>query len=277
MTIAFLLKNALRHCLLGLGLVLSSAWVHAGPVQCGQTPIRLAFYDFGLFYFEDADKRAAGIDKDLVDELIARTGCKFETQLMSRARIWADLANGSLDMSVSGIQNAERDQFAWFVPYLTMKNYAVVHGNVGKTVHAADDFLVSRSLKFGVVRSFKHGVQQDQWLETLRAQGRVEESPDAVTIFRKLKDHRVDAVFSQPAVYRKLIQELGMGNTVQVQDWTPKEKGVPHALILAKQRFSQEDSVQWGAVIRSLRDTGTLKALYGRYLPPVEVGRMLNY
>ncbi len=135
-----------------------------------------------------------GIDKDIVDELIKRSGCKFETQVMARARIWADLANGALDMTVSGIQTAERDRYAWFAHFLTMKNYALVrHANDAK-VQSADDFLKQPKLKFDVVRAFRHGEQQDQWLDQLRAQQRVEENPD-----------------------------VDMTRTIAIQDWTPKE------------------------------------------------------
>jgi polar amino acid transport system substrate-binding protein len=102
---------------------------------------------------------------------------------MARARIWADLANGASDMTVSGIQTAERDRFAWFSHYLTMKNYALVRLANGTKIQGADNFLKQPKLKFGVVRAFRHGEQQDKWLNQLRAQQRVEESPDVDTIF----------------------------------------------------------------------------------------------
>ncbi len=257
---------------LGLLVAFHAGWLGAAPLNCGSPPIRLAFYEYGFFY-----DKGKGIDKDIVDELIRRSGCRFDTQVMTRARIWAELAEGNLDMSVSGIQNAERDRFAWFAPYLSMKNHVVLHVGAAATVRRSEDFLANSALQFGVVRAFKHGVEQDQWLEQLRSRQRVQESPNAETVFRKIKERRVDAMFSQPPVYRKFIEELDLHKEVAIQDWTPAEKGVPHGLILAKSRFSATDAEQWRALLGEMRADGALKRIFSRYLPAGEVQRMLEF
>jgi len=110
----FLLGVRRAAVFVGIALLLACQSLLAGPVNCGPRPIRLAFYTYGAFYFEDAHGKEHGVDKDIVDALAKRSGCRFETQLMARARIWADLASGNLDMSVSGIETPERGQFAWF-------------------------------------------------------------------------------------------------------------------------------------------------------------------
>ncbi|MEN9867950.1 MAG: hypothetical protein RL748_3540 [Pseudomonadota bacterium] len=247
----------------------------ARAFDCGPRPIRLAFYETGFFYFENA-KGPQGIDKEIVDELIKRSGCQIQTQLMVRARIWADLASGELDMSVSGIQNPERDRFAWFAPYLSTKNYAILGKRAAK-VHSAQEFIADPQLTFGVVRAFKHGTLQDGWLAQLRSSNRVQESPDADSIFKKLKEQRVDAMFSQPPVYRKRIQDLQMQSEVQVQDWTPDEKGVPLGLIMAKSFFSQNQAAQWRNLLDAMRKDGTLKRIYEHYLPAAEAARLLDF
>lgn len=94
-------------------------------MNCGDKPTRLAFYELGNFYFFES-QQAQGIDKESVDALIKRSGCRFDAQVLARARIWADLASGDLDMSVSGIQNPERDKFAWFAPYLSASEAAAL-------------------------------------------------------------------------------------------------------------------------------------------------------
>ena len=262
-----------------LGAALLSLWAAsamAGTVACGDKPIRLAFYEFGNFYFIDKNV-AHGIDKDLVDELAKRSGCKFDTQVMARARIWADLADGALDMSVSGIQNPERDRFAWFAHYLSMKNYAVLRAEVSGNITSAQDFLKQPKLLFGAVRAFKHGTSQDKWLDELRTANRVQDSANVDALFKKLKEGRIDAVYSQPAVYGKNLADFGMEREVVVQDWTPGEKGVPHGVILAKSRFSEADAKAWQALVGSLRADGTLKRIYARYLSAADAAALLNF
>ncbi|MBK9348121.1 MAG: transporter substrate-binding domain-containing protein [Burkholderiales bacterium] len=258
------------------GWLCASMAAQAVGINCGDKPIRLAFYEYGNLYYQDK-QQALGIDKDVADELMQRSGCRFDVQEMARARIWADLASGDLDMSVSGIENPERNKFAWFAHYLRMKNYAVVRTDIARQVQTAASFLQQPRLQFGAVRAFKHGVEQDQWLDALRAAQRVQDSANAQTLFKKLKEGRIDALFSQPPVYRKYLQDLGLQGQVVVQDWTPSEKGVAHGLILAKSRFSEADARQWQALVTGLRTDGTLKRIYNRYLPADEAAALLDF
>ena len=248
-------------------LTASRSW--AGPVDCGNRPINLAFFDFGFLYFEK-DGQGRGIDKDFIDELTKRTGCKFSTQAMPRARVWADLASGQLDMSVSGLQTPERDRYAWFVPYSTFKNVALIRTSTAATVRTAEDFLAQSQLQFGVVRGFAHEPAQDKWLEQLRASQRVQESANVSILFEKLRLGRIDGLFSLPIVYRKILQELNMQDEVVIRDWTPKDRAANGGLVMAKSRFSEAESMRWHSVVREMRGDGTLERIYGQYLSPAE-------
>lgn len=244
----------------------------AAEFDCGNRPIKLAFYEFGLLY-----EQGKGIDKDLVDELASRTHCRFETQIMPRARIWSDLASGALDMSVSGIATPERNQFAWFAPYLSIKNYALIDLQLAQSVKSPADFLARKDAQFGVVRSFKHGSDQEVFLAQMRSQQRVQESPDVDALYGKLKQHRVAGIFSQPVVFRRNLSKFGLEKQLAIQDWTPNEKGLPHGLILAKSAFTETQALAWQAQINALKADGTLRKIYLRYLPESEVTQLLDF
>lgn len=268
--------SLLRAFLLGSVLSLSPAWAAAGPVDCGQRPITLAYFDFGYQYYEQ-DGLGHGIDKDLVDELAQRTGCQFSTEVLPRARVWAELASGSLDMSVAGIQNPERDRFAWFAPYERAKNYAVLRLATAATVHQRGDFLAQNGLQFGVVRGFKHGDELDQWLEPLRQAQRVQESASVNQLVEKLKLKHIDGLFAQPAVYRKLLLDHQMEDVVALQDWAPQDKGVIGSLILSKSRFSRVEAARWQALMQELKRDGTLARIFRRYVSAEETRKMLDF
>jgi len=248
----------------------SPAAVRADP-SCPAPPIHLAFYEYGKLY-----ENGVGIDADIVTELERRTGCPFRKEVMARARIWSDLESGALDMSVSGIQTPQRDRFAWFVPYMIIKNHAILGPRAARSVHSPEEFLAQPKLVFGVVRSFRHGEAQDRFLEELRSRGRIEESPDAETLFQKLKSGRIDGLFSQSPVYSRYLKELDMQAVATVQDWTPGEAGVPHGLILAKSRFSQGDAARWRSLVGAMRTDGTLLAIFRRHLDEAEARRILE-
>jgi len=145
-----------------------------------------------------------------------------------------------------------------------------------KNLKNAESFLAQPKLKFGVVRGFKHGVEQDRVLDQLRAAGRVEESADFDTVFKKFKEHRVDAMFIEQLDYRFYSKRFLLQGTAIV-DWFPGAKGVRAGMILSKRRFSEADANQWRAMIDSMRVDGTLKAIYSRYLPPAEVAKLLEF
>lgn len=266
----------LRAFWLGWCLSLSPVWAAAGPVDCGLRPISLAYFEFGYQYYEQ-DGQGHGIDKDLVDELAQRTGCQFSTQVLPRARVWAELASGRLDMSVAGIQNPERDRFAWFAPYERAKNYAVLRLATAATVHQRTDFLAQNALQFGVVRGFKHGDELDQWLEPLRQAQRVQESASVNQLVEQLKLKHIDGLFAQPAVYRKLLLDHQMEDEVTLQDWAPQDKGVIGSLILSKSRFSTVEAARWQALMRELKRDGTLARIFRRYVSAEEVRKMLDF
>ena len=111
--------------LLNLALSSQAAELHASG--CGT--IQLAYYENGALYYRNQDGSYSGIDKDVVEEVARRSGCHFNTVLESRIRIWTQLSNGTLAMSVSGIATPEREKTSRFIPYFATRNYALLHRN----------------------------------------------------------------------------------------------------------------------------------------------------
>lgn len=248
-----------------------------GLVDCGDDPIRVALYEYGYFFEGDPNGDGTGIDHDVLAELRSRTGCAFDVSVQARARIWEDLAAGDLDLALSGIQTAERDEFAFFATYLTMKNYELIRAEVAQTVQSEAAFLADPNLDWGVVRAFRHGAPQDAFLAQLDEAQRVQESPEVAGVFAKLGANRIQGMFSQPPVYRKVLAEEGLTDQVVVQDWFPDEVGVPHGLVLAKSRWSAEQAEQWRSVLDDMRADGTLLDIFQRYLPPDEAEQLLAF
>ena len=73
-----------RIFLVFLALFCQLGVTHAAGPECSRT-YTLALHDHGLLYSAATD---SGIDKDVSDELLRRSGCKVTVSLMPRARIW---------------------------------------------------------------------------------------------------------------------------------------------------------------------------------------------
>jgi len=248
----------------------------SGPVDCGSTPIRVGQFKLGYrYYIEEGQER--GTNKDIMDEIRKRTGCEFVVQEMPFARISADLSSGDLDMTLSGIRSAERDKTLWCAPSIAAKNFAVIASSARSSARTPEDFLANSKLQFGVVRGYTHGKDLDAWVEKMRQTGRVEESANVDVLFEKMKHGRIDGFFAFPFVYRKNLKDLKMEADVLVQDWAKNDKGIIGCAMLSKNRFSETEASRWIALVHKMREDGTLKRIFTRYVSAAEAEKMLEF
>ena len=88
MTIRLLRFNYNSAALLGFVALLSLSSAQAvDTIDCPAKGWSVGLYEHGLLFFHGR----SGIDKDIVNEIRKRTGCKLYSSLMPRARIWHEL------------------------------------------------------------------------------------------------------------------------------------------------------------------------------------------
>ncbi|MFZ6776003.1 substrate-binding periplasmic protein [Undibacterium sp. Ji83W] len=268
------MKNiALVSVFLMLGL--NCTPVSAAELNSGCGSIQLAYYELGALYYHNPDGSYAGIDKDVVEEVSRRSGCKFDTVLESRVRIWTQLKNNILDMSVSGIPTPEREKFAEFIPYFSTRNYILLHRDMPAHNQSMAGFLADTSLKVGVVKSFKHGPQLDEWLDKLWTQKRVYEVADFDTLLRLFFAHRVDAVMALPTVWEPLLKKEDISKQIQVHDWAPQDS-IVHGLIVSRERVSKTRRDLLKKAIYSMADDGSLEKIFSKHVGS-KLARELRY
>lgn len=245
-----------------LALMLSAfdAQADAGGTACG--PYRVAFYEFGRFYFRDEQGQAGGIDPDLVAELARRSGCRLESELNSRARIWEQLARGQLDITVSGIATPEREQLAEFWPYLRSRNHALMRKSLAAQLPTPAAFLADPQRRVVVVKSFRHGPVLDAWLDQLRAQGRVHEAADFDTALRVYRAGRVDLMLAHPINLLLSERELQQHSLL---DWAPGDD-VLASLVVSRQRVNAADRQRLHAALNAMLADGSVDAILQRHL-----------
>lgn len=231
--------------------------------DCG--PYRVAFYEFGSVYYRTASGNFAGIDKDVVDEVARRTGCRLEEYLDSRARTWTHLADGSLDMTVSGVQNEERERLAYFATYLKTRNYLLTVSKESQHVQSLRAFTDNPSLRLAIVKLFRHGEPFDNWIEDLKRLNRVDEYADPDTVAKVVSVGRADAFLSQPLVWTPLLEKHHLQNRVRVLDVAPN-KNVRAGLVLSRKRIAPEHAKLMQVSVESMREDGTLLKILQRHI-----------
>ena len=81
--------------------------------------ISVGIFSNGYHYHESHDH---GINKDVVTELFNRVKLDYKIEVLPRARISSMLEEGSLQIAISTIENPERAEYLYFVPYFSEKN-----------------------------------------------------------------------------------------------------------------------------------------------------------
>lgn len=220
--------------------------------------IQFAHHNFGYFYSEDG-----GIDVDLVAELARRSGCPFNQTVKPRSRIWQELEQGALEMAGNGIETDARNQFAAFIPYIAVRARLLYNGE--GNAPASVDELLQRNLRVGVIRSFKHGEPYDSAVDYLRQQGQVVEARDMPQLLEWLQKKRIQAAITHPLVYLRYLPGLQI-DKLQIVDLATHHPTIKASVILSRKHFSPEQIDGWRKLLQSMRDDGTLRNIYTRYI-----------
>jgi polar amino acid transport system substrate-binding protein len=266
--------NSMRQLFAVVGLIVSGALSSAmaqDPAEFGcDRPVHLAFYEFGSLYHD-----GVGIDPDVIDELARRTGCTFKTELLPRAQIWQELKDAQLDMATSGIRTPTRRAFAYFIPYVGLKNVLIVSRDIGSSIKSFDDIVANPDWRIGVVKGYVHGPYFDYRLGMAAADGRVLPYPDQDSIYRALRSGEVQAVIS-PAPNFEFYFSPDERQQYMMIDVSPAPP-IGQALILSVARFTAPQINALTRVMEQMAMDGTLEKIFLRHNSAGVAHGMLEY
>jgi polar amino acid transport system substrate-binding protein len=177
----------------------------------------------------------------VADELIRRSGCKVEVSLLPRSRIWKLLEVGSLDFSLSGITNEQRERYAAFAWYFADKYSLIVRKDSG--VQTLADFAARNEVKLGGILSFRYSDTINQLVDKLDQQGRLVGSYDYETLYQNLRQDRTQAIIIEPFDYSDL-EKYQVAKLVRMVE--TNDQPTPHGLIMSK-KPSRRNSRNAGA------------------------------
>ena len=261
------------------GRILFALWVvlsqfglvstaQATTVDCPRT-YTLALHEHGLLYSADTD---TGIDKDVADELIRRSGCKVTVSLMQMARIWQLIESGALDFSLSGITNRERDKFASFAWYFSNKYYLLVRNDSG--VGNLSGFEQNDALKLGVIRSFRYSESANRLVDTLQNSNRVSQAGGLAPLYQTLISGRIHGMIIEPFDLSALEEKKIRAMTTIIEF---NDSAVPHGLIMSKKALSVTQMEQWRAIVNGMRADGTMLRIFEKYFKPELAAALVNF
>jgi polar amino acid transport system substrate-binding protein len=229
-------------------------------------PVRVAFFEYGVLYRSDIND---GIDARLLNAMEVRSGCTFERVVLPRARIWTELQVGSLDMATAAIPTEERKVFGYLLPYMQTRNVLLMRRSSASKTMKQEEFERS-ALQLGVVRGFRHEPHYDTLIGKLAGQGRVVEASDVSDLMRMLDKGLVDAVSSQPIVFREYWSEAKLKSDIVQFDWAPKDQFSVGAMILSRKSFTDAQAKQWDKLLSAMQKDGTIAKAMRKFMSPAQ-------
>jgi polar amino acid transport system substrate-binding protein len=231
--------------------------------ECGT--IKLAYLEIGALYYRDANGNYQGIDKDIIDEIARRTTCHFETRIESQARIWTQMREGGLDMSVSGIRTKEREKLARPIPYFSMRNYILLRSDLPADAHSVKGFSANPQLRLAIIKSFQHGSAYNKFIEQLKLQGRVYEVADFASLIHLYNAKRVDAILALPTSFQVLIDQKKLVPDTVVKDWYPNDQFVA-ALFVSRSNISDDTFNLLFSTVKAMNTDGTVEQIFSKHV-----------
>jgi polar amino acid transport system substrate-binding protein len=222
-------------------------------------PLSLGLHEHGLLY---ASQTGEGIDKDIADEMSRRSGCRLMLTLLARSRIWQLIATGSLDFTLSGITNPQRDKFASFAWYVSNKYYLLVRHD--SDVHSVDEFRRRRGLRLGLIRSFRYGDNANAVVDALESEERVTYAGSLEPLYTILLDDGIQAMIIEPFDFPVIAGAQLKAQTSILEFGDP---AVPHGLVMSKKSLSPAQQAAWRDIINAMRADGTMRRIFEKYFP----------
>lgn len=242
------------------GLLLASSAL-ADPA-CG--PHTAALYPYARFYYEDPERGPSGIDKDMFDELAARSGCRLHLVVESRVRIWEQMRRGVVQLTLSALMTPERREIAELVPYAQGRYQVLMRRELAARVNSIAAFEADTRLRLLDVRGYAHGPTIDAWVQRMRSQGRLVEAGDFKAAARMLRAGRADALLALPSGWGIAMAAFDNPDEIVPVDVTPHERN-PVALALSL-TMPEADRQRLRRALQAMVADGTLHEILRRHL-----------
>jgi len=239
----------------------------AGP-DC-RRPFTLALHDHGLLYSAATD---SGIDKDITDELIRRSGCNIIVSLMSRERIWQLIESGALDFSLSGIATPQRLRFASFAWYFSDKYYLLVRKDSG--MQQLSEFKNNVHFQLGVIRSFRYSESANQLVDALAAANRVTPANGLDPLYQALLVNRIQGMIMEPFDY-PVMNEKHLRELTEIVEFN--DPPVAHGVIMSNKTLSPDEREKWRKLVEDMRADGTVLRIFEKYFPAAMAATMIDF
>ncbi|NVD96509.1 ABC transporter substrate-binding protein [Massilia sp. BJB1822] len=261
----------LRSFLTGLLAASITCTAGAAPVLCPERTV-VGISDLGYSsYQQDGELRGAGVE--VMREVGRRTRCSVKFAWFPRSRLFAQLENDRIDMTVSSVRSPERDRTGQFVPYVYTQFELLLSTRVAGSFTSLSDFVERSDARLNVVRGMVYSADVAALLDKLAQAGRIEYVPDFDVVFRKIAASRADGTLAPPVIYMWHLSRLGIAAQVRALT-VPESPRQLAGLYLSQHNLSTDVRNAYAQTIRAMLEDGTILRIYERNIGAAATRRL---
>jgi polar amino acid transport system substrate-binding protein len=211
----------------------------------------------------DAQGQAHGLYVDLLPELARRSGCELRPEPSSASRVWTQMQSGYVHAGTGLLYRPERKALADFILLSRTRLMLLVRQPQATAWDGPAGLLADRPRRVGVVRGAGLAKPVSDWVQALRAQGRVSESGDMPALLRAFEAGRLDAILIYPLALHGRSEAWHAAH--RLLDWWPRES-VAGGIALSRTAMPEGDRARLREAMLGLLRDGTVQRAADRHL-----------
>lgn len=220
------------------------------------------------YSFRTADGLLSGLNIELVEQTLARLGCRAQWRELPWARALVELEAGRLDLLPGGLRRPEREGFAHFVAQNVLSRNLVFvrqpdRARIGSARRLAD---LPPGLRLGVQIGVVYGPEYAQLLTQPSFRASLTQATSRRNLWQMLALGRVDAVLASEASARWELSQQGLGASIVATDLLLSDE--PAFVLVSKRARDADWARRYQQANDALEADGTMARIVQKYFGP---------
>jgi polar amino acid transport system substrate-binding protein len=217
------------------------------------------------YSYRTADGRIAGLNAELVEQTLARLGCRPQWRELPWARALVELEAGRLDVLPGGLRRPEREAFAHFVaqPVVSPNRLFVRKSDrarIGAATRLAD---VAPGLRLGVQIGVVYGPEYAQLMTQPAFRASLTQATARRNLWQMLDIGRVDGVLASEASARWELAQQGLSADIVATDVVLSDE--PAFVLVSKRTRDAAWVRRFQEASNALEADGTMARIVRKY------------
>ncbi|EGX6954051.1 amino acid ABC transporter substrate-binding protein [Aeromonas hydrophila] len=223
------------------------------------------------FSFRDEQQQLQGLDIDLLEAIFNRAGFHANYSEMPWARVLRELEFGTIQLTMSANQTAERDLYARFtLPYRNEETVLLIRRqDKGRwqEITQLSDLLSRPDFTIGLLRDFDYGTDFRTFMQSPQMQQRLLVRLKMEPLIKLLLAGRIQGVVMDPMG----LQQLNLAGLPLDQLTTLLDiQQTPVHLMLSRRTTTPQQLQRLDEAIRALLQTPEYRQILARYRYPLQ-------